>query len=271
MKSPQFVALVLFAGLAACAPPPAPPSAVATTSGSAAAQPADGATGRGRVVETMNGAGYTYVRVQPASGAEFWAATTEFPVKAGDEVVVDLAMPMNNYTSRSLGRTFDLIYFAESIQVAGAASAPPPAGAPAGAPGSGSLLRQVSAPTAARPPLPEGHGSVAPPAEIDLSGIERAPGGLTVAEILAQAESLAGKQVAVRAKVVKFTSGVMGKNWLHVRDGSGDQKNADVTVTTDQDAAVGDLVVVRGLVVTNVDLGSGYSYPVLLQDAAIER
>lgn len=215
-------------------------------------------TARGRVVETMDSGGYTYVRVQPADGKELWAASTELPVKVGDQVVVDIGMPMENYESASLKRTFDLVYFSEKIEVVG---------------GQQSLLRQMASVPVSQAAPPAGHGRAAAAAAgpIDLTGIARAEGGLTVAELVAQAAAQAGKSVAVRGRVVKFTPAVMGKNWLHVRDGSGENGDADVTVTTGDEAAIGDLVVVRGTVATNRDLGSGYSYAVLIEDAKLER
>lgn len=252
-----------------------PPMTVATAASGAGAggQGAPTTTGRpsarGRVVETLNGGGYTYVRVLPAEGPELWAATTEFPVKVGDEVLVDVAMPMENFESKSLGRTFELVYFAESIQVAGGAS-------PSSDAGGGSLLRQLGpqpSPVAEiASGLPAGHGRVvAPAASVDLTGITKAEDGFSVAEILAQSGSLSGRQVAVRGRVVKFTPGVMGRNWLHLRDGSGEGGAADITVTTDSDASVGDLVVAKGLLITDQDFGSGYAYDVLMQDAVLTR
>jgi hypothetical protein len=120
---------------------------------------------------------------------------------------------------------------------------------------------------------PPGHGGSPAVAatSVDLKGIEKAPGGLTVAEVVTQAESLSGKDVTFRGKVVKYTAAVMGKNWLHVRDGSGTDGAADITVTTTDEAAVGDLVLVKGKVVTKQDFGSGYSYAVLVQDATVEH
>ncbi len=66
----------------------------------------------------------------------------------------------------------------------------------------------------------------------------------TVAELWAQRTALKGKEVTVKAKVVKVTNGVMGKNWLHVRDGSGAKatKDNDLTVTSDATAKTGDVV-----------------------------
>ena len=104
---------------------------------------------------------------------------------------------------------------------------------------------------------------------VDLSGIEKAAGGYTVSELFAKRSDLAGREVSVRGKVVKFTGGVMGKNWIHLRDGSGGAESNDLTVTTDATATVGDTVLVRGKLATDRDLGYGYKYDVIVEDAQI--
>jgi hypothetical protein len=73
--------------------------------------------------------------------------------------------------------------------------------------------------------------------------------------------------------VVKVTPAIMGKNWLHLRGGSGSAATGDddITVTSTATVAVGDVVVVTGTVRVNRDFGSGYSYPVLIEDATVAR
>ena len=74
-------------------------------------------------------------------------------------------------------------------------------------------------------------------------------------------------------KVVKANSSIMGRNWIHIRDGSGarEKKDDDLTVTTQDGAAVGDIVVVKGVVHVDRDFGAGYSYPVVVEDAKVTR
>ena len=94
----------------------------------------------------------------------------------------------------------------------------------------------------------------------------------TVAEVVAKAVELKGKQVRVRGKIVKYNPGIMGKNWIHLRDGSGlaaDGTN-DVLVTTVAPAKIGDVVTVTGVVHTDKDLGSGYTYKVLIEEATLQ-
>jgi hypothetical protein len=115
-------------------------------------------------------------------------------------------------------------------------------------------------------PMPTG----APAAEVDLSGIAKADGGKTVAEVYAEKDSLGDAMVVVRGKVVKTNAEIMGKNWLHVRDGSGEEGMNDLTVTTSGTLPnVGDTVVVTGKVSLNKDFGMGYQYPVIIEDGEV--
>ena len=107
--------------------------------------------------------------------------------------------------------------------------------------------------------------------DIRLTGISKAEGGKTIQEIFDDRASLAGSKVAVRGKAVKVNPGIMGKNWVHIRDGSGANGDNDLTVTTGSRALpdVGDLVLVTGTVALDQDFGMGYQYAVIVQDAEI--
>jgi hypothetical protein len=124
---------------------------------------------------------------------------------------------------------------------------------------------------AATPTMPESHPApVAPAADVDLTGIAKADGGKTIAEVFAEKDALAGQPVTLRGKVVKANPDIMGKNWLHVRDGSGAEGTNDLTVTTTGAVPnVGDTVVVTGPVVLNKDFGMGYTYEVMIEDAQV--
>lgn len=99
------------------------------------------------------------------------------------------------------------------------------------------------------------------------------PNARTVAEIVTKRTELKDKPVLVRGKVVKFTGGVMGKNWLHVRDGTGSasDKSNDLVVTTADETSVGAVVLVKGTVRTDVQLGSGYAYAVMVDGASLQK
>ncbi len=69
---------------------------------------------KGTVLETMNSGGYTYVRLD-VGGSEVWAAGPTTQLAVGDTVSVSTSMPMQNFQSKTLNRTFDKIYFTEGF------------------------------------------------------------------------------------------------------------------------------------------------------------
>jgi hypothetical protein len=234
----------------------------------------------GKVLETMSTAGYTYVQVDTGTHTN-WAAATQFEVKVGDTVTVGPGAPMSNYHSKSLNRDFDVVYFTGSITVAGTDAAAAPA-LPAGHPPITGAQTNMTLPpghpalssTQSGQALPPGHpaitGQTATP-NMDLTGIKRAKDGKTVQEIVDARKKLTGKTVVVRGKVVKYNAGIMGKNWLHIRDGSGtaEKNNNDLTITTANDVKLGDIVLVKGKISTDKDFGAGYRYSVMIEDAAV--
>jgi aspartyl/asparaginyl-tRNA synthetase len=116
--------------------------------------------------------------------------------------------------------------------------------------------------------------AAAGPADVGDVKVARATGAdaRTVAEIWAQRAQLKEKTVTIRGKVVKFNENIMGKNWVHLRDGTGTAgKDNDVTVTTADQAAVGDVVTVKGTVRVDKDFGAGYAYPVIVEDARLTK
>ena len=130
---------------------------------------------------------------------------------------------------------------------------------------------------AAGAPLPEGHpkidtrGSAAPAApKFDFSKIVKPKGGKTVQEVYQEKVKLNGKRVTLRGKVVKYNEAIMGKNWLHLRDGTGKEPTNDLTVTTQAKTKVGDTVLVEGAVALDKDLGAGYKYDVIIEDAKVK-
>lgn len=215
----------------------------------AAPQGANGMAGSGTVSETINAGGYSYVKLDGAQG-QVWAAAPETTVKVGDEVSFASGMPMQGFRSNTLDRTFDLVYFVPGLTINGAAPAatklpaPPHAGAAA-----------ANAPDA---------GPAA-----TMAPIAKAKGGQTVAEVFAKKDALGGKAVLIRGKVVKYNSGIMGRNWVHIQDGSGAAGTNDLTVTTDGSAEVGATVLVKGTLGLNKDFGAGYEYGVIVEDATV--
>lgn len=206
----------------------------------------------GEVLEIKNVDSYTYMRIK-TPGGETWAAVTKADVKNGAQVTIENAMVMNNFESKSLKRTFDTIVFgtlgASGKQILSAHADHNPSNASAGT--------KIDAKADAAPiKVPKATGANA----------------RTIGELYEKSAALKDKSVEVRGKVVKYNTGIMGKNWVHLQDGSGSAANGthDLLVTTSGQTKPGDVITVQGVVHTNKDFGAGYSYKVILEDATIK-
>jgi len=109
-------------------------------------------------------------------------------------------------------------------------------------------------------------------ASVGLTGFNVASAGespATIASINQNKAKLAGKTVKATGKVVKVNNGIMGRNFLHIQDGSGDATTGDLTITSQQTAKLGEQISISGVAAVNRDFGSGYLYPLLIEDATI--
>jgi hypothetical protein len=195
-------------------------------------------TVQGKVLEVKNTESYTYLLLK-VDAKETWVAVQLSKVKVGSMVTVENPMEMKNFESKALKKTFPSILFGNL------------AGGDGGA-------------------MDKSHGTATKEvATLDVK-VAKATGanGQTVADVTNNATALNNKSVEVHAKVVKVNLGIMGKNWVHLRDGTGkaDDGSNDILVTSNAEATVGSTVTAVGTVRTNKDFGSGYAYKVLLED-----
>ncbi len=197
---------------------------------------------QGVVQEVLEATAYTYLKVEEA-GAEYWMAVTKRPVEIGQTVYYDRGLEMTNFESRDLGRTFDKVYFVQD-------------------------LKQASMPSGngATPGSPHGKRPEIPRLQV---AVEQPPGAVSIAGLFAARDNYANKTVRVKGKVVKVNSSIMGRNWIHLQDGTNDSGNYDLTVTTNETVAVGDVVALEGKIALKKDFGSGYSYELIMEEARV--
>ncbi len=216
----------------------------------------------GTVLETLDAGSYIYLRLKTPNG-ETWAAVSKANVKKGSEVTIINPMPMDGFESKTLKRKFDRIVFGT---LAGTRAAD-----------SSNLANSHDSPSrTSSQNIPEPHASLNnAPVDSSKIKVKKAEGanGKTVAEIFSAKSLLKDTTVEVRGKVVKYNPMIMGKNWIHLRDGSGshEKKDDDITVTTEDPAAVGNTVLVKGKVRLDRDFGAGYKYPVIIEDAKLSK
>jgi hypothetical protein len=204
---------------------------------------------RGEVLETMNSGGYTYAYMDTGQDQR-WIAAMETAVEVGDVVQTDQGMPMTGFTSKTLNRTFNVVYFVGGLQ---------------------NLSRDSGVPAQASTALPAGHPDIGGEQTAAAAAVAAYEEGKDIAYVYANKDELAGNAITLRGTVVKYNPGILGWNFIHIQDGSGDAAsgNNDLIVTTKASTAVGETVVLTGNIVLDKDFGAGYSYPVLLEDASV--
>ena len=224
--------------------------------GVASAAQAVGPPVTGVVLEVKDVDSFTYLRLRTPTG-ETWAAVTRSPFRNGDSVRLEQTLIVDNFESKSLKRTFPTIVFGKVVMAAGKPVA--------------ALPIQAAAPGQ----LPPGHPPLAQAPAVQDVKVPKAVGAnaRTVAEILTNGADLKDKPVLVRGKVVKFNGGIMGRNWIHLRDGSGQASDNthDLVITTGEAAKLGELLTVKGVVHTDRDFGAGYAFRVMVEDASLQR
>jgi hypothetical protein len=225
-------------------------SAYAASDGASAAQPASQSSPSGvqemsplsgKVIETMTSGGYTYVQIEK-NGQKTWVAIPATKITVGQEVSFRPGTAMGDFESKTLNRKFDNIIF------------------------SSGLLSQAPMAHGTEMSVDKKAAGTSPAKEIKKA---QGPNAYTVNELIKNSAGLDKQKVVVRGEVIKVSEKIMGKNWVHIVDNSGDPK--EKLVVTSQDLPkVGDVVTVSGTLHKDKDFGSGYKYAVIIEDAAIK-
>lgn len=209
----------------------------------------------GKILQTMDSGGYTYIYIQKKSGEKVWVAVTETKVKVGSQISFRGGMEMANFESKTLKRTFEKIVFADGVVAAAPSKdkAADPAKDKGASPGS----KAAATGKDSKISVPKATG----------------PNAYSVQEAFAGSAKLNKKKVVVKGKVVKVSAGIMGKNWIHIQDGTGSQAkgNHNLVCTSKDMADVDDVVTVSGTLFKDKDFGGGYKYAVIIEDATVTK
>jgi len=211
----------------------------------------------GTVKEAMNSGGYTYVLLE-FEGKQTWVAMPETSVSVGDELMLQPGDVMHNFHSKTLNRTFETIIFSPGPMTRDSAEGAKDKGKKAAA-----SAHKASAHTGS-PRLKK--------AVTEPMAKAKGDNAVSVQEAYSRAKELDGKRVKVRGQVVKVSANIMGKNWVHIQDGTGDVESGDfdLTVTTKDMPEVGDVVIAEGTLHADKDFGAGYFYRVIVEDASVK-
>lgn len=178
---------------------------------------------------------YTYLRVTE-NGEEYWLAISKREVKKGSKGYYRGGLVKRNFQSKEYNRIFETLYLVADYR-------------------DGST-------TTGNATLPSASEALDAP-----KSVLTAPGAIKIADLVANLQKYNGKTVKVTGKCVKINPMIMGRNWLHLQDGSG--KNLDLTVTTNANVPLGAVVTMEGVLATGKDFGAGYKYDYIVENAVV--
>jgi len=209
---------------------------VATSVCASALLGAKGDVYTGVVVDILNGGGYTYLQIEDSFKKSYWAALEGVKIDKGTEVRFTEEMRAQKFQSKSLERTFDELIFASNLQT--------------------------------RTALPEA-GNLALITEMVKESPYQQKDTLSVKEVFEKRANLKDKSVVVRGKVVKVSENILERNWVHIQDGTGEGSEVGRIVFTSKELPkVGDIVTARGVASVDKNFGSGYVYPIIVENAS---
>lgn len=197
------------------------------------------------VEEVLQANKYTYLKAQEGSRS-IWMAIPKRELEVGKTYYYSQAMEMENFKSKDLSRTFELVYFLSGLS---------------DNPGGKSNMPSESREKAN---LKENKSE----RKTDLN-IKPEEGISTLSNLYENKENLKSKSIKVKGLVTKFNAKIMGKNWVHIQDGTGGDVNFDLTITTQEHVNVGDIVTFEGKVTLDKDFGYGYKYDLLLEEGIL--
>lgn len=197
------------------------------------------------VEEKLDTDKYSYLYVSE-NDDKYWIAVTKIPAEIGDTYYYKGGLMKKNFYSKEHDRTFETVYLVSDIRKQPAASG-----------GSGSAVDQALSKI-------KGNALV-DDAPINVKPVE---GAVTLKELIFNAKKYEGKTIKVTGKCVKINPMIMGKNWIHIQDGSG--HDLDLTITTTENIPLGHVVTLEGIIALNKDFGAGYFYDIIMEGAVLK-
>lgn len=200
------------------------------------------------VQEVLQVRDYSYIRVLDGD-SEKWIAAPTTPVEIGGVYYFGNTMEMKNFESKDLNKTFETIYFVEKI----------------------SLSKDIVEIPLKKDPHPVTDETTN--IVVEENKVENGTSGdvinITIEELFKDKNLYSNTMVRLRGEVTKFNPAIMNTNWIHIKDGTDQAGKFDLTVTSKETVAIGDVVTLEGKVILDKDFGAGYFYEVLLDNARI--
>ena len=190
-----------------------------------------------KILEVLPTSKYVYLRVSEDEN-EFWIATGKKDVNVGESYFYKKGILKTNFESKEHNRIFDKVYLVSNIVSAN----------------HGSEANNTS--------LQKKEITLADPA----NNIE-VEGSIKISELVKNKDKYEGQEIQISGKCTKLNPNIMGKNWIHLKDGSYDE--FDLVITSDISVPEGHFVTMKGVVVLDKDFGAGYKYDLIIENGKI--
>ena len=192
------------------------------------------------VIDKIPAKGYTYLQVSESKN-DYWIAVPTMEIEIGETVYFSRFMVMEDFSSENIDKSFDEILFVEDAR---------------------------------KSPTPDEMKNIhsgATSTEKQEIKVEPLKDGITVQQLYDDKSAFNGKVVKVKGQVTKFNKQIMKRNWIHIQDGTGAENEFDLVITSNTDVQVGDIIIAEGKVAVDKDFGAGYFFPVMIEEAQIEK
>lgn len=197
-----------------------------------------------KVKEVLQTGSYTFLFVNE-NDQEYWMAVSKINAEIEDDFYYEDALVMKDFESKELNKVFNRILFVD-------------------------YLSRVPTNTKSETKSSLNHVKANDQELTQDIKVERAPGGITIAELYKNRNDYADKKVIIRGQVVKINNGIMNRNWIHLKDGTSDSGKSDLTFTTKEEVNIGDIIIFEGTVALNKEYGAGYIYPLIVENASLK-
>jgi len=185
------------------------------------------------VEEVLPTSSYVYLYVKEGEKS-YWISTSNMEVKPGEAYLFHEVMEQVNFKSKELNRTFDTLYLVSNI------------------------VRINS--------KGDGHMN-ADPSSTSPVGSVSVEGSMKIADLVANKKAYAGQTVQLSGTCVKINKAIMGRNWIHLQDGS--MNDYDLVITSDAMVPVGNSVTMTGVVTLDKDFGASYQYELIIEEGRV--
>jgi hypothetical protein len=194
------------------------------------------------VNEVIQAGEYTYLNVSEKR-KKIWIAIPAMQISKGTKLSYSGGLEMKDFFSKELKRTFPSVLLLEGVS--------------------------TETETGVKNEMGNRLSPGAVKTEKIIVSIKPVDGSVTISRLLEDKATYSEKTVKVRGKITKFNPAILGKNWIHIQDGTEYNGAYDLTITTDSQLIVGDTATFEGKITLKKDFGYGYFYDVIMEDGKL--